>query len=79
MLIVVSKCRQITGIFWPIGFMIASAVDLLYVLGRSFVCLPDLPHSGQFGGNHVVILCWSDRPMMWATATLNNISVFTLV
>ena len=35
--------------------MIVSAVDLLDVFGRSFVCLPDLPQSGQFGGNHVVI------------------------
>ena len=37
MFVVSSKCRQITEIFWPIGFMVVSAVDLLYVFGRSFV------------------------------------------
>ena len=36
--------------FWPIGFTIVSAVDLLYVFGRSFV-LSDVTLLVQFGGN----------------------------
>ena len=42
-----------------------------------FVCLT--PTQASSMGTNVVILCLSDRPGMWATATLNNISVFILV
>ena len=51
MFVVSSKCRQITGIFRLIGFMIVSAVDLLYVFGRSFVLSDELTLLVQFGGN----------------------------
>ena len=33
------------------GFMVVSAVDLLYAFGRSFVLSDELTLSDQFGGN----------------------------
>ena len=60
--------------------MVVSAVDLLYVFGRSLVMSDQLPSLVQFGrGTHVVILCPPERPGMWVTAALNIISVFILV
>ena len=55
--------------------MVVSAVDLLYVFGRSFVLSDELTLIDHFGG----ILCLSYRPGMWVTAALTNISVFILV
>ena len=45
MLDVPSKCRWIAGVFLPVGFMVVSAVDLLYVFGRSLVLSDRLPSS----------------------------------
>ena len=60
--------------------MIVSAVDLLYVFGRSFVCLPDLPHSGQFGENHVVISSiFGTYDGEYQSTYCNNIPAFILV
>ena len=59
--------------------MIVSAADLLYVFGRSFV-LSELTLLVQLGRNQCGDLaCLPDRPEMWVTAALNNISVFILV
>ena len=59
--------------------MVVSAVDLLYVFGRSFV-LPELTLLVQLGRNQCGDLaCLSDRPGMWVTAALNNVPVFILV
>ena len=59
--------------------MAVSAVDLLYIFGRSFV-LSELTLLVPFGRNQCGDLaCLSDRHGMWVTAALNNISVFTLV
>ena len=64
--------------------MVVSAVDLLYVFGRSFVLSDELTLLVQFGrgtdGDLVSVRsCLSDRPEMWVTAALNNMSVFILV
>ena len=61
------------------GFMVVSAVDLLYVFGRSFVLSEELTLSDQFGGNQCGDLVYASRPGTWVTAALNNISVFILV
>ena len=57
--VVPSKCRQITGISSPMGSMVVSAVDLLYVFGRSFVLSDELTLLVQFDGNHCGVLSLS--------------------
>ena len=37
--------------------MVVSAVDLLYVFGRSFVLSHELPPLVQFAGNHCGVSC----------------------
>ena len=37
--------------------MVVSAVDLLYVFGRSFVLSDELPPLVQFAGNHCGVSC----------------------
>ena len=59
MFVISSKCRQITRIFLPMGFMVVSAVDLLCVFGRSFVLSDEVTLLVQFGGNHCGVLALS--------------------
>ena len=55
--------------------MVVSAVDLLYVFGKSFV--PDeLTLLVQFGGNHCGVLALSVVPRRGLHQCYNNISVF---
>ena len=77
--VVSSKCRHITGIFWPIGLMVVSAVDLLYVFGRYFVLSELTPLSSVRCEPMWWYCVCRDRPGMWVTTALNNISVFVLV
>ena len=59
--------------------MVVSAVDLLYVFGRSFV-LDGLPPLVQFAGNHCgVSLVLSVVPRRGLQQCYNNVSVFILV
>ena len=46
------------------GFMVVSAVDLLYVFGRSFVLSDQVPSSSVRWEPTVVVLCPPDRPGM---------------
>ena len=64
------------------GFMVVSAVDLLYVFGRSFVLSDELTLSDQFGGNHCGVLALAvkyQRGVFSNAIPGNNISVFILV
>ena len=79
MFVVSSKCRQITRTFSPIGFMVVSAVDLLYVFGRSFVRSDELTLLVQLGGNHCGVLALFVVPRRGLQQCYNNISVFILV
>ena len=56
--------------------MVVSAVDLLYVFGKSFVLSDELTLLVQFGGNHCGVLALSVVPRMGLQQCYNNISVF---
>ena len=59
--------------------MVVSAVDLLYVFGRSFVLSDELTLLVQFAGNHNGVLALSVVPGRGLQQSYNNISVFILV
>ena len=59
--------------------MVVSAVDLLYVFGRSFVLSDQVTLIVQFGGNHCGVLASCIVPGRGLQQCYNNISVFILV
>ena len=60
--------------------MVVSAVDLLYVVGRSFVLSDELLPRVQFAGNHCgVSLVLSVVPRRGLQQCYSNVSVFILV
>ena len=59
--------------------MVLSAVDLLYVFGKSFVLSDELPPLVQFAGNHCGVFALSVVPRRGLQQCYNNISVFILV
>ena len=61
------------------GFMVVSAVDVLYVFGRSLVLSDQVTLIVQFAGNHCGVLALSVVPRRGLQQCYNNISVFILV
>ena len=59
--------------------MVVSAVDLLYVFGKSFVLSDELTLLVQFAGNHCGVLALSVVPGRGLQQCYNSISVFILV
>ena len=60
--------------------MVVSAIDLIYVFGRSFLLSDDLTLLVQFGWNQYGdLVSTAIDPGWWVTAALNNILVFILV
>ena len=60
--------------------MVVSAVDLLYVFGRSFVLFDEVILFVQFAGSHCCgVLALSVVPGRGLQQCYNNISVFILV
>ena len=59
--------------------MVVSAVDLLYVFGRSFVLSDEVTLLVQFAGNHYGVVALPVVPGRGLQQCYNNISVFILV
>ena len=59
--------------------MVVSAVDLLYVFGRSFVLSDEVTLLIQFDGNHYGVVALSVVPGRGLQQCYNNILVFILV
>ena len=59
--------------------MVVSAVDLLYVFGRSFVQSDELTLLDRFGGNHCGVLALSVVSRRDLQQCYNNLSDFILV